>query len=107
MTEHQHEDFTLFESDDVTLSAMEAEHAIIHYHELRARADGAEHKDAALNGIMAACIAHALRWDVAKGYIMCEGSEPFQTLVLVLRDVYADCLRQGAFTGGITAAELS
>jgi hypothetical protein len=90
---------TYFTSPDKSFSITvpEVDHALQHYDEMVAATWRMENPAAARNGLMAACLAHAMGWTAEIGLEQLNTNEHFRTLIEVSQDVYKDCKVAGLF----------
>jgi hypothetical protein len=79
------------------LNVPQADHAMYHYHELVAVASADSEPEAACNGLMGACLAHALGWTMEQGLEAVRHNEHFQFVIVLLQGAYAECLAAGLY----------
>jgi hypothetical protein len=90
---------TFFKAHDgsFVISAQQADHALAHYDESVAKADAHEEPQAARNGLMGACLAHALGWTLEEGLDKIRTSSSFQFLIWLMQETYIECKAAGLF----------
>lgn len=90
---------TVFVANDrsFSITVPEADHALMHYNEMVQTALRTADPEASTNGLMGACLAHAMHWTEEAGLKAMTENLYFQHLITLMKDTYNDCKAQGLY----------